>query len=80
MQAQPFQINCDRPETDMYKLNAHIDRGGEKMLVDISMTLLRGTSLKYTAWLIAIVLFTGLDTGNTPSKRSPVEQQMDLQV
>lgn len=86
VQATPFQINCDRPENDMYRLNANIDRGGERMPVNLSMTLLRGTALKNTAWVIAVVLFTGLDTkivlnsGDTPSKRSRVERQMDPQV
>ncbi|KAF8630454.1 hypothetical protein AX17_005431 [Amanita inopinata Kibby_2008] len=84
--AKPFQINCDRPETDLYRLNANVEYDGQKTPVDISMTLLRGTLLKNTSWVIGVVLFTGLDTkivlnsGNTPSKRSRVERQMNPQV
>ena len=84
--SESFQINCDRPDTDMYRLNANVAHGGEKTPVDISMSLLRGTVLRNTAWAIGIVLFTGLDTkiilnsGRTPSKRSRVERQMNPQV
>ncbi|KAF8623323.1 hypothetical protein AX15_006401 [Amanita polypyramis BW_CC] len=84
--SRPFQINCDRPDTDMYRLNANVEYGEEKTPVDISMTLLRGTVLRNTTWAIGIILFTGLDTkillnsGHTPSKRSRVERQMDPQV
>lgn len=84
--APPFRINCDRPDTDMYRLNANVELDGEKTAVDISMSLLRGTVLRNTRWVIGVVLFTGLDTkivlnsGNTPSKRSRVERQMNPQV
>lgn len=86
VQTKSFQINCDRPETDLYRLHANVELDGGRTPVDISMTLLRGTVLKNTHWVIAVVLFTGLDTkivlnaGNTPSKRSRVEKQMDPQV
>jgi len=84
--ANPFRINCDRPDTDMYRLNANVECDGAKTAVDISTTLLRGTVLRNTRWVIGIVLFTGMDTkiilnaGNTPSKRSRVERQMNPQV
>ncbi|KAK2466656.1 hypothetical protein APHAL10511_000914 [Amanita phalloides] len=84
--AGSFQINCDRPDTDLYRFNANVERDGEKTAVDSSTTLLRGTVLRNTNWLIGIVLFTGLDTkivlnsGNTPSKRSRVEREMNPQV
>jgi phospholipid-translocating ATPase len=81
-----FQINCDRPDTDMYRLNANVSVGGETSAVDMSMTLLRGTVLRNTRWAIGVVMYTGLDTkivmnsGGTPSKRSKVEKQMNPQV
>jgi phospholipid-translocating ATPase len=81
-----FQINGDRPDTDMYKLNANVNVGGAMSSVDLSMTLLRGTVLRNTRWAIGVVMYTGLDTkismnsGNTPSKRSKVERQMNPQV
>ncbi|KAH0830747.1 hypothetical protein J3R83DRAFT_2226 [Lanmaoa asiatica] len=82
----PFTVDCDRPDTNMYKLNAAVNRNGQKSPVDIQMVLLRGTILRNTDWAIGLVLFTGVDTkivlnsGGTPSKRSRVERQINPQV
>lgn len=88
--ANSFQVHCDRPENNMYRLNAMVEMGGEKdkkkIPVDLQTVLLRGTVLKNTDWVIGVVLFTGQDTkivmnsGGTPSKRSRVERQMNPQV
>lgn len=84
--ANSFTIQCDRPDVDMYRLNANLTKDGTTYPVDLSMTLLRGTVLKNTAWAIGVVLFTGwdskivLNSGGTPSKRSKVERQMNPQV
>ena len=81
-----FQIQCDRPETNMYRLNGNVVMDNQTSPVDLSMTLLRGTVLRNTKWVIGVVLFTGLDSkivlnsGGTPSKRSKVERQMNPQV
>lgn len=82
-----FRIDCDRPDTNLYKLNAAVVLGdGQKVPVDSQMILLRGTVLRNTGWVIGLVLFTGEDTkivlnsGATPSKRSKVERQMNPQV
>ncbi|KAG5643211.1 hypothetical protein DXG03_001329 [Asterophora parasitica] len=81
-----FRINCDRPDTDMYRLQANVTADGGTSPVDLSVTLLRGTILRNTRWAIGVVMFTGLDTkivlnsGGTPSKRSKVERQMNPQV
>ena len=81
-----FHIRCDRPEVDMYRLNATVSINGDEHPVDSTMTLLRGTVLRNTGWVIGIVLFTGLDTkivlnsGGTPSKLSKAQRQMNLQV
>ncbi|EGO21270.1 hypothetical protein SERLADRAFT_351381 [Serpula lacrymans var. lacrymans S7.9] len=82
----PFTVECDRPDTNMYKVNAAIVQNGEKTRVDSQHLLLRGTILRNTGWAIGIVLYTGVDTkivlnsGGTPSKRSKVERQMNPQV
>lgn len=84
--ANSFQIQCDRPDTNMYRLNGNVMMSEQTSPVDISMTLLRGTVLRNTEWVIGVVLFTGLDSkillnsGGTPSKRSKVERQMNPQV
>ncbi|PCH37630.1 phospholipid-translocating P-type ATPase [Wolfiporia cocos MD-104 SS10] len=82
-----LHIDCDRPDTNLYKLNAAVaPESGEKSSVDSQMILLRGSVLRNTRWVIGIVLFTGLDTkivlnsGGAPSKRSKVERQMNPQV
>jgi phospholipid-translocating ATPase len=81
-----FKIECDRPEALMHKLVAAVDINGERNPVDLQTTLLRGTVLRNTAWVIGIVMYTGLDTklvlnsGGTPSKRGKVERQMNPMV
>jgi len=81
-----FRIECDRPDTNMYKLNAAVRVDKDVFPVDLQTMLLRGTVLRNTGWVIGIVLYTGEDTriimnaGGTPSKRSKVERQMNPQV
>ncbi|KAF9532854.1 hypothetical protein CPB83DRAFT_846485 [Crepidotus variabilis] len=82
-----FHIQCERPDTDMYRLNGNVTTPySGTSSVDLSTTLLRGTVLRNTGWVIGVVLFTGWDTkiilnsGGTPSKRSKVERQMNPQV
>lgn len=84
--ASPMRIECDRPESNMYKLNAAVVTEAGRASVDAQMVLLRGTVLRNTGWVVGVVLFTGADTkvvlnsGATPSKRSKVERQMNPQV
>ena len=81
-----FRVECDRPEVLMHKLVAAVDINGERYPVDLQTTLLRGTVLRNTGWVIGIVMYTGLDTklvlnsGGTPSKRGKVERQMNPMV
>ena len=81
-----FEVECDRPEVLMHKLSAAVVINGERHSADLQTTLLRGTVLRNTAWVIGIVMYTGLDTklvlnaGGTPSKRSKVERQMNPMV
>ena len=81
-----FEVECDRPEVLMHKLSAAVVINGERHPADLQTTLLRGTVLRNTAWVIGIVMYTGLDTklvlnaGGTPSKRSKVERQMNPMV
>ncbi|KAF8844450.1 phospholipid-translocating P-type ATPase [Paxillus ammoniavirescens] len=81
-----FTVECDRPDTNMYRFNAAVSRNAQRSPVDLQMVLLRGTVLRNTQWVIGVVLFTGIDTkivlnsGGTPSKRSRVERQINPQV
>lgn len=81
-----FRIDCDRPDVNMYRLNAAVVIDKDVFPVDMQNTLLRGTVLRNTDWVIGVVMYTGDDTrivmnsGGTPSKRSKVERQMNPQV
>ncbi|TFK63346.1 phospholipid-translocating P-type ATPase [Pluteus cervinus] len=81
-----FSVYCDRPDTDMYRLNGTVTVDGEVASMDLSMSLLRGMVVRNTGWVVGVVLFTGFDTkvvlnsGETPSKRSKVERQMNIMV
>ena len=81
-----FRIDCEAPDVNMYKLNAAVVIPDDSYPIDLQTTLLRGTVLRNTRWVIGLVLFTGADTkitlnsGGTPSKRSKVERQMNPQV
>ncbi|KAL9933492.1 hypothetical protein V8E36_007668 [Tilletia maclaganii] len=54
--------------------------------ITINELLLRGSALRNTEWVIGIVVFTGEDTkimlnsGETPSKRSKIEQETNFNV
>lgn len=82
----PFHIDCESPDNNMYRLTATVVMPDGKYPVDLGQTLLRGTVLRHTKWVIGLVIYTGQDTkvilnsGGTPSKRSKVERQMNPQV
>ncbi|KAI5832175.1 phospholipid-translocating P-type ATPase [Schizophyllum commune Tattone D] len=81
-----FSVDCDRPDMNMYRINAAVSVAGMKSSVDLVNVLLRGTILRNTKWVVGVVLFTGVDTkivlngGLTPSKRTKIERQMNGQV
>jgi phospholipid-translocating ATPase len=90
MKSGPWRVDVEAPEVNMYKLNGAAvvphDDGERRFPIDMQTVLLRGTVLRNTKWVVALVLFTGTDTkivmnsGDTPSKRSRVERQMNPQV
>jgi len=81
-----FHVDCERPDNNMYRLTATVVMPEDKYPIDLGQTLLRGTMLRHTKWVIGLVIYTGEDTkivlnsGGTPSKRSRVERQMNPQV
>jgi len=81
-----FHVDCERPDNNMYRLTATVIMPDDKHPIDLGQTLLRGTMLRHTKWVIGLVIYTGEDTkivlnsGGTPSKRSRVERQMNPQV
>lgn len=91
-----FYIEANAPLPDLYKfsgtlVNLEKSPNGKwteksKTPIEIDNILLRGHVVRNTKWAIAVVLFTGTDTkiilnsGETPSKRSQVDKQMNQEV
>ncbi|PWN23389.1 phospholipid-translocating P-type ATPase [Microstroma glucosiphilum] len=89
-----FRADGEPQDTNMYRLNASVtlqnkvDQEGNPLRcpVTLNQVLLRGCILRNTAWVIGFVFMTGADSkiiansGDTPSKRSKVEKQMNPMV
>ncbi|WFD04967.1 P-type phospholipid transporter [Malassezia vespertilionis] len=89
-----FDVEVESQNTDMYRFNARVnmhDEVNEQGLplqypVTLSQVALRGCTLRNTDWTIGVVVMTGLDSkvvlnsGDTPSKRSLMELQMNRMV
>lgn len=90
-----FYVEAGAASPDLYKFNGTLvtlEQQGEKWVeknktpIEIENILLRGHVIRNTKWAIAVVLFTGTDTkimlnsGETPSKRSQMDKQMNQEV
>lgn len=90
-----FYLEAGSPSPDLYKFEGTLvtlEKSGQKYTkksktpIEIENILLRGHVVKNTKWAIALVLFTGTDTkimlnsGETPSKRSQVDKEMNKEV
>lgn len=91
-----FYIEAGPPTPDLYKFQGTIvtlEKSSQSKFVEtgkipigIENLLLRGQVVRNTKWAIAVVLFTGTDTkimlnsGETPSKRSRVDKEMNKEV
>ncbi|KAF7322236.1 Phospholipid-transporting ATPase [Mycena chlorophos] len=71
-----FHVDCERPDTNMYCLNGAVFLASDSTSApfDLNMTLLRGTVLRNTRWVVGVDLFTCEDTkiilnsGGTPQQ------------
>ncbi|KAE8209022.1 hypothetical protein CF327_g6946 [Tilletia walkeri] len=74
------------PAPDSSAAAAALKQASRVEPVTINELLLRGSALRNTEWVIGLVLFTGEDTkimlnsGETPSKRSKIEQETNFNV
>lgn len=85
-----FVIDSEPPHANLYLYNGvlrYLNNGTEKVEpVTINELLLRGCTVRNTAWIIGLVIFTGPDTkimlngGSTPSKRSKIERETNFNV
>ncbi|EIW75489.1 phospholipid-translocating P-type ATPase [Coniophora puteana RWD-64-598 SS2] len=87
-----FVLDSEPPHQNLYLYNGvlryrDLSTGAEKKEgVTINELLLRGCTVRNTAWIIGLVVFTGPDTkiylngGLTPSKRSKIEKETNYNV
>ncbi|KAH9913379.1 phospholipid-translocating P-type ATPase [Amylocystis lapponica] len=87
-----FVLDSEPPHQNLYVYNGvlryrDIPSGELKQeSVTINELLLRGCTVRNTAWIIGLVVFTGADTkimlngGATPSKRSKIEKETNFNV
>ena len=87
-----FVLDSEPPLPNLYLYNGVLrfqDRNSVQLKsepVTINEMLLRGCSIRNTAWVIGLVVFTGKDTkimlngGDTPSKRSKIEKETNFNV
>jgi phospholipid-translocating ATPase len=87
-----FVLDSEPPHPNLYLYNGVLrfqdQNSGQSKgePVTINEMLLRGCSIRNTAWVIGLVVFTGKDTkimlngGDTPSKRSKIEKETNFNV
>jgi phospholipid-translocating ATPase len=87
-----FVLDSEPPHPNLYLYNGvlrfqDLAAGRSKSEpVTINEMLLRGCTIRNTAWVIGLVAFTGKDTkimlngGDTPSKRSKIEKETNFNV
>jgi phospholipid-translocating ATPase len=91
-----FTIESEPPHANLYSYSAVLrynakatagQKATEKQeAVTINELLLRGCTVRNTAWVIGLVIFTGADSkimlnqGDTPSKRSRIERETNYNV
>ena len=87
-----FVLDSEPPHPNLYLYNGVLrfqDQTSNQLKdepVTINELLLRGCSIRNTAWVIGLVIFTGKDTkimlngGDTPSKQSKIEKETNFNV
>ncbi|TBU57250.1 phospholipid-transporting ATPase 1 [Dichomitus squalens] len=87
-----FVLDSEPPHANLYLYHGVLrytdpSSGEQKQeSVTINELLLRGCTIRNTAWIIGLVVFTGADSkimlngGDTPSKRSKIEKETNFNV
>lgn len=81
-----YSVNCEGPNTRIYTFNGVLSFQSQMVPITNEQFLLRGCSLKNTAWVIGLVIYTGhetkimLNSGKSKPKYSSIEHQMNSQI
>ncbi|KAF5466412.1 hypothetical protein F2P56_016338 [Juglans regia] len=76
-------IRCEDPNPSLYTFVGNLEYDGRVFSLDPGQILLRDSKLRNTAYVYAVVIFTGHDSKvlqnatDSPSKRSTIEKKMD---
>lgn len=82
---QGFLI-AENPSNNLYTFDGNLQCGGRVVPLDPDQVLLRGSVLRNTKWVYAIVMYTGHDTklmrnaSKAPLKRTRVERMTNIQI
>ncbi|XP_034825074.1 probable phospholipid-transporting ATPase IA isoform X5 [Maniola hyperantus] len=80
-------VQCEPPNRHLYEFNGMLKETNTKTIpLGLEQMLLRGAMLRNTAWLIALVVYTGHETKlmknstKAPLKRSSIDKQTNTQI
>ncbi|CAG8488568.1 5169_t:CDS:10, partial [Diversispora eburnea] len=82
----PEEIDITLPTTPTIPVASKELKPKKTISIDINNLLLRAHVIRNTEWVIAITVYTGVETkimlnsGETPSKRSRIEKEMNFEV
>ncbi|SCU96405.1 LAMI_0F06436g1_1 [Lachancea mirantina] len=80
------KIESEQPNSSLYTYEGTLTFGGKRIPLSPEQMILRGATLRNTAWIYGIVIFTGHETKlmrnatATPIKRTAVERVINLQI
>jgi magnesium-transporting ATPase (P-type) len=78
-----FVIQCEQPNSVIHQFNGTMKLNDGEIFLDSSSLLLRGSSLRNTKWILAVVVYTGKETKiimnsrGAPFKVSAIERTMN---
>ena len=80
------KILSEQPNSSLYTYEGTMELGSQKIPLSPEQMILRGATLRNTAWITGLVIFTGHETKlmrnatATPIKRTAVERVINMQI
>lgn len=80
------KIISEQPNSSLYTYEGTMELGNQKIPLSPEQMILRGATLRNTAWITGLVIFTGHETKlmrnatATPIKRTAVERVINMQI